>query len=112
MLEFLRENVEKFLLDPSVVVSAVYRIDGSPIITKIRGREHIRILQWLEEQMRAIIEFLLDGTLKSVEFKTKDYTVLLFPLTRTLALVLVSNSEASIYKLKIDAESVRKTFNV
>ncbi|MEM0202984.1 MAG: hypothetical protein QXO16_00180 [Archaeoglobaceae archaeon] len=112
MLKFLKESVEKFLSDPSVVVSAVYRTDGVPIVTGMKERRYLHLLQFFEEQTRAIFQLILDGSLKSVELKTTDYTILFFPLSRTLVLVLVSTSEASIYKLKIDAESLKGSLNV
>ncbi|MFN3383878.1 MAG: hypothetical protein ACK401_03165 [Archaeoglobaceae archaeon] len=112
MLEFLRESVEKFLADPSVVVSALYRADGTPIVTRIRGREYLHLLQFFEEQTRTIFGLILDGSLKSVELRTKDHTMLLLPISRAIVLVLVSTSEASIYKLRIDTESLKGYLNV
>lgn len=112
MLESLRGIVEKFLSDPSVVVSAIYRVDGTPIVTGIKERTYIYILQWFEDQMRAVFQFILDGSLKEIEFKTRDHIVLLYPISRTIALLLVSTSEASIYKLKIDVESIKRSLNV
>lgn len=112
MLELLKEVVEKFLSDPSVVVSAVYRADGTPIVTRMKDREFIHLLQFFEEQTRAVFRLILDGTLKSAEFKTEGYTILLFPISKSLVLLVVSTSDASIYKLKIDAESVKGSLNV
>uniref|UniRef100_A0A7J3M2T0 Roadblock/LAMTOR2 domain-containing protein n=1 Tax=Archaeoglobus fulgidus TaxID=2234 RepID=A0A7J3M2T0_ARCFL len=112
MLEFLKDSVERFLADPSVVVSAVYRIDGAPIVARIKERKYLQLLQFFEEQTKAIFQLILDESLKSAELKTMDYTILLSPLSRTLVLVLVSTSEASIYKLKIEAESLRGSLNV
>lgn len=111
-MQRLKEIVEKFLSDPSVVVSAVYRVDGTPIVAGIKDRNYLRFLQFFEDQTKAVFRLILDGSLKSVELKTKDYTAIFYPLSRTLVLLVVSTSEASIYKLKIDVESIRAFLNV
>ncbi|MDW7989800.1 MAG: hypothetical protein RMH75_03935 [Archaeoglobaceae archaeon] len=112
MLEKVKEVVKRFSFDQNVLVCAVYRVDGTPVETMIKDKEYIHILQWLEDQMKVLLRFISDGSLRSVDFKTKDYIIFLFPISKSLAMAIVSTSEASVYKLKIDAESLKEILNV
>lgn len=112
MLSLLREIVENCSSDQSIVVCAVYKLDGTPIVTQIRGREYLEILQWLEGLVRILLRQISEGTLKSAEFRMQNYSMLLFPLSRSLVLIIICTSEASLYKLRIDAESLKGKLNV
>lgn len=112
MLEQIKKIVENCSADPSVVVCAVYKVDGTPMVTHIKGKEYIEILQWLEDLVRILLRQISEGTLKNVEFRMLDYSMLIYPFSRALALIIVCTSDASLYKLKIDAESLRGRLNV
>ncbi|MDI9609974.1 MAG: hypothetical protein QFX36_01455 [Archaeoglobales archaeon] len=112
MLEQIKKIVEGCSADPSVVACAVYKVDGTPIVTNIKGKEYLSILQWLEDLVKILLRQIFEGSLRNVEFRMLDYSMLIFPLSRSLALIIVCTSDASLYKLKIDVESFRGRLNV
>lgn len=112
MLERLKRAVENFSLDPSVVVCAVYKVDGTPVVTNIKGKEYLEILQWLEEFVRTLLRQISEETLKNAEFRMQRYSMLVYPISKSLVLIIVCTGEASLYKLKIDAESLKGRLNV
>ncbi|MCC6027444.1 MAG: hypothetical protein LM574_02500 [Archaeoglobus sp.] len=112
MLDQLREITKRLASDPSVVVSAIYRIDGTPIVTFIKDKKYISILEWLESQTKLLLNLMAENSLKSVDFKTRDYVMIIYPLSGSLVLVVISTSEASVYKLRIDVESLKRILNV
>ncbi len=108
MLLEMSEILEPITSDPSVRMIVLYRIDGTPILAKIRKRDLtiLGILYWLENQIRDALYHIFNKDLDDLSFKFRDVLVKMYPVSRTLVLTLIVDENASLYKLEADVESV------
>ena len=108
MLSKIARILEPIVLDPAVKMVVLYRIDGTPIISKFKERDPrvLSILYWLENQIRDAILHLLNEDLDDLSFKFKDVVIRMRPVSKTLVLALMAEEDLSLYKLDADIESV------
>jgi len=110
MKELFIDLLKPLILDESVLFVAVYRVDGTPIFIDMKTRGVLNILYWLEDQVRVLLHYIESGLFSDAEFRIARYQLLLYPLSKSLVLGVLADESASLYKLRIDLTSVKKTF--
>ena len=112
MIDAIKEVIKPLMLDENILVVAVYRIDGTPIVVESREIEGVlEAIYWLEKQIQTLIYYISSGLFNDAEFRFHDYYVLLYPISRTLVLGIFAKEEALAYKLRIDVESIKGTLS-
>ncbi len=102
------ESILNHFDDPSILLTGLFRVDGIPIVVKCRDKISILgIADWLDRYIRDSLERMIREDIDEVNAKFKDLFVRISPLTKTLALVLVSNDETSLYKFEMDISSLK-----
>ena len=102
------QRLLNILDDPSVILIGVFRVDGDPILVKCKDKMTIlKIVDWLNKHIRTSLEKMLTEELSDVGVKFRDFFVKIIPISKTLALVIVSNEELSLYRFEIDILSLR-----
>ncbi len=113
MLLEISEILSPFTEDPAVKVTAVYRIDGTPIFARVNERSGriLNLLYWLESQIKSSLYYIFTKQLNEVSFTYCDTEIRMFAVSKTLVLVLVVEAEefTSRYKFDMDVENVVKT---
>ncbi len=110
MRQVFKELLRPLMLDENVLFVAVYRIDGTPIFVDMKTRGVLNILYWLEDQVKVLLHYIENGTFSDAEFRITNYQLLLYPLSKSLVLSVLANENASLYKLRIDLTTIRRTF--
>ena len=103
----LLELIEPFRTDESVLFAVVYSIDGTVLASHIKSREWIPTLEWAEKQVEVVARQVLEENLNSVEFRLEKEGILIRPISRSMLLVVGISDAASLYKVRIDTESLR-----
>ncbi len=110
----MKEVIEKVLrpiaLDENVPFVGVYRVDGVPIYIHFKDRRVLSLVDWLESQVKVLINYIASDYFKNAEFRMAGSHLLLSPISKTLVLAILASEDASIYKLKIDIESIKSEF--
>ncbi len=108
MLLEISEIIEPVVSDPYVKMVVLYRIDGVPILARVKEKDQmiLRILYWLENQIRDALYHIFNRDLDDLSFKFRNVLVRMYPVSRTLVLTLIVDENASLYKLEADIESV------
>ncbi len=107
MLSVLESIVNHFE-DPDVYLVGIFRVDGIPIVVRCREKEKVlKIADWLDRHVKEFLDKMLKGELEDVTTKFRNVLVRVYPLTKTLSLVLVGSEDISIYKFEIDITSIR-----
>ena len=113
MIERIRELLKPVISDENVLMVSVYRIDGTPVFVDAKRKEGVLdVIYWLERQIKTLINYISMGIFNEAEFKFKNYYILLYPISKTLILGILSSDEASAYKLRIDAASIKEQFKI
>ncbi|MET1124122.1 MAG: hypothetical protein ABWW66_02510 [Archaeoglobaceae archaeon] len=110
MRETFREILSPLLLDDGVAFVGIYRVDGVAIFAGIKRRGVLNILDWLEEQVKLLLNYIESSTFEDLEVKISNYRLFLQPLSRSLVLAVLASETASLYKLRIDISTVRRRF--
>jgi len=112
MIDAIKEVIRPLMLDENILVVAIYRIDGTPIVVESKEMEKIlEVIYWLEKQIQTLLYYISAGLFNDAEFRFRDYYVLLYPISRTLVLGIIANEEVSAYKIRIDSESIKETLS-
>lgn len=110
----MREVIEKLLkpiiLDEDVVFVGVYRVDGVPIYVHFKDRQLLSLIDWLEDQVKVLISYVTSDYFKDAEFKMRSGHLFLIPISKTLVLSVLALEGVSMYKLRIDLESIKNEF--
>lgn len=94
--------------DLSVLLVGIFRADGIPILVKCRDKITVlNLVDWLDKHIKDCLEKMISEDLNEVSATFKNIFVRVCPLTKTLALVLVSSDEVSLYKFEMDVNSLR-----
>ncbi len=113
MTEQIREILKPIISDENVLMVSLYRIDGTPVFVDSKRVEGVLdVIYWLERQIKTLIDYISMGFFNEAEFRFKNYYILLYPISKTLVLGILSSDEASAYKLRIDAASIKEQFKV
>jgi len=107
MREKLLEIIELFKTDESILFAVIFSIDGTVLASHIKGREWISALEWAEKQVEVVARQVLEENLNSVEFRFEREGILIKPISRSMLLVVGISDVASLYKVRIDTESLR-----
>ncbi len=102
----LENLLEPLTLDDGILFTGIYRIDGIPIFVHYKHRRVISIIDWLENQIKVLINYIASGYFQEAEFKLQDSVLMLYPISKTLVLCILTSEEASLYKLKLDIDSI------
>ncbi|WP_202320130.1 hypothetical protein [Archaeoglobus neptunius] len=108
MVERLRRIIEPFESDESIMFAAIYTIDGTPLVTHIKDRKYIPVVEWMERQIDVVSRQIMEDRLDSVEFRLGGEGILFRPLSGGLILVVGTSDETSLYKLRVDTETLRR----
>ncbi len=108
MIEKLREFLEPFESDESILFAAVYTVDGTPLIVHLKHRDYVSVLEWAERQIDVVSRLILEERLESAEFRFGGEGILFSPISQSLIMVVGTSDEASLYKLRIDTRALRK----
>ncbi len=103
----LLEIIEPFTTDDSILFAVIYSVDGTVLASYIKSREWIPTLEWAEKQVEAVTRQVLEENLDSVEFRFGKEGILIKPISRSMLLVVGISDAASLYKVRIDTESLR-----
>ncbi len=108
MLREIERAIDPLASDPSIRMIVLYRIDGTPIVVKLRERNSkiLSLLYWLENQIRDALYHIFNGDLDDLSFKFRDVIVRMYPVSRTLVLTIMAEEDVSLYKLDADVETV------
>lgn len=110
MREEIEEILKPLILDENVLFTGIYTVDGVPIYIHFKDRKVISLVDWLESQVKVLIHYIASGYFKDAEFRILGSHLLLSPITKTLVLGVLAVEEASLYKLRIDVESIKSEF--
>ncbi len=101
-------QILNILDDPSIIFVGVFRIDGDPIFVKCKDKiTLLKIVDWLDKHIKTSLEKIVAEELNEIGTKFRNLFVRLIPLSKTLALVMVSNEEMSLYRFEMDISSLR-----
>ncbi len=107
MIEEIRHILKPLAMDDGILMVAVYRVDGTPIVVeskKVRGV--LDVIYWLEKQIQGMIYYIYSASLSMAEFRFRDYYVVLYPVSRSMVLGVLAKVDVSAYKLRIELVSV------
>lgn len=110
MKEVIEELLRPIILDENIPFVGIYRVDGVPIYIHFKDRQVLSLVDWLESQVKVLINYIASGYFKDAEFRMAGSHLLLYPISRTLVLAILAAEDASIYKLRIDIESIKSGF--
>ncbi len=110
MKELIEEILKPLILDENILFAGVYRIDGVPIYVHFKDRKVISVIDWLENQVKVLINYISMGYFKNAEFQLQESHLILHPISRTLILGVLAGEGASLFKLKIDLQSIKSEF--
>ncbi len=110
MKEIIERILKPVTLDENILFVGIYRIDGAPIYVHFKNKQVISLIDWLESQVRVLINYIASGYFKDAEFRMTDSHLLLSPISKTLVLTMLAVEDTSIYKLRIDVESIKSEF--
>lgn len=106
------QQVVNFLGDPTLLFIGVFRVDGVPIVVRCKDKiKLLEIVDWLDKHVKNSLEKIVTEELNDMTTRFKDLFVRLTPISKTLALVIVSNDEMSLYKFEMDISSLRSLFS-
>jgi len=108
MLLEIYEALKPLLSDPNVVMAVLYRIDGTPILAKIKKRDPaiLTVLYYLESQIKDVLYQIFNRDLSDFGFKFRDYLVRMYPISRTIVLTILMTEGVSLYKFETDVSTV------
>ncbi|MCS7122281.1 MAG: hypothetical protein NZ895_06780 [Archaeoglobaceae archaeon] len=109
-METLKEILSPLILDESIPLITIHRMDGVVVFSEIKNRKILNLLDFLQKQVEVILNSLEE--FEELEIKiNKNYRLFVAPLTRTLVLsLLVHEEKSSMYKIRIDVLNVKKKF--
>ena len=110
MREVIEELLKPIILDENITFVGIYRIDGVPIYVHFKNRQLLSLIDWLEDQVKVLINYIASGYFKDAEFKMRDSHLFLIPISKTLVLGVLALEDASMYKLRVDLESIKNEF--
>ena len=110
MKDLIEEILRPLILDENILFAGVYRIDGVPIYVHFKDRKIISVIDWLENQVKVLINYISMGYFKNAEFQLQESHLILHPISRTLILSVLAHENASVYKLRVDIESIKSEF--
>lgn len=107
MIRKISQILAPLYTDPSIRMVVLYRIDGVPIFTKVNGPRHelASILYWLEKQIQEMLCYIFNRNLDEANFRFGETRILMYPVSRTLVLSIMTGEEASMYKLEVDIKT-------
>lgn len=107
----LAEIIEPFAADESTLFAVIYSIDGTPLSSYIKSREFIPLLEWAEKQLDALAKQIIEENLDCVELRLGREGILMRPISRSLILLVGISDAASLYKIRVDTESLRRRYD-
>ncbi len=107
MIQKISRILAPLYSDPGIRMVVLYRIDGVPIFTKMNGPKHelASILYWLEKQIQEMLCYIFNRNLNEANFKFGNTRILMYPVSRTLVLSIMTDEETSMYKLEVDIKT-------
>lgn len=102
------EKTMDIIRNSDVKLIALFRIDGVPIIVKTieRTQRILNSIYWLQRQIKDFLNQIFIGDLDDLKFKSRDLIIGIYPISKTLALIVITSDEISLYKLESDIESI------
>ncbi len=110
MKELIEEILKPLIYDDGVLFAGIYRVDGVPIYVHFKDRKIISVIDWLENQVKVLINYIFMGYFKKAEFQLQNSHLILHPLSKTLILCVLAHEDVSLFKLRTDLESVKSEF--
>uniref|UniRef100_A0A7C4WEK7 Roadblock/LAMTOR2 domain-containing protein n=1 Tax=Geoglobus ahangari TaxID=113653 RepID=A0A7C4WEK7_9EURY len=106
MIWRLKEVLRTISEDPSIEGVIIYRVDGVPIASNLKeNRKILEHLYVLENQIKTLLSYIFNQNLDDTSIKIKELKVKLYPITKTLVLVALSNPSAD-FRVELEIKRI------
>ncbi len=106
MTRRINEIVENLAQDPSIEGVVIYRVDGVPIVSELKGnKKNLEHLYFLESQIKSMLHYVFTQNLNESSIKISGLKIKMYPITKTLVLTLLSNPSAD-FRTELEVKRV------
>lgn len=106
----ISKSINELFDTEGIEACILYRIDGSPILVKTPPRDDkiIEIIDWMEKQIKYVINELRKKSLDNLKFSLKNKKVFFYPSSRSTVIATIIDKEAHQKLISLEINRVKE----
>lgn len=108
-IENITQTIDELYQTEGIEACVLYRIDGTPILVKgkKRSQELLKVMNWMENQIKFVINEIKEKDLEDLKFTLRDKKVYFHPSSRSTVIATIINKEAHQKLISIEISRAR-----